>query len=1347
MLMSALSATADSEIFYTCSWNEAEKQVQFTTQTEDCQVIEGSHPDDWITLGGGYFVVRGQSEYKVLNIVGGEVHLVIPYGAKITTKHVKLEKGRTLHIHSTAKDDGGLEQLVVKNDAYKNAAGIGSAKGVDAGDLYIHGGYIKTTGYEYGAGIGGGENGSCGNVYIYSGRVAASGGNGGAGIGGGKKSGIASGCSVNIYGGNVRAYGHGEIDYHESGAGIGGGCQASQGGAVNIYDGDVLGEAAQQYAAGIGGGADGDGGEVNIHGGMVTARGGVSAAAIGGGRYSKGGVVTITGGTVYALSANMGVGFGSAEMRDHSNRTIITGGTVVAGAEKQWVSGGMSGTVEVPIGHRAFRGFNFLDFDNMPIGYGEILDACNHPGHDKFNCIRIEPCENHHFVDYRCTYCSSEFYETATGTWQDDGIRATEFSQQEADAKTITITSEAELGLLAYNISRDTEGHGYKDWVISLGKDLDMSAHKWYGYGTFRGTFDGQGHTIKGLCYSKSNTGDAGLIAHNNGTVKNVKLASSFIVGNRYIGAVVGNNMGTVENCYVASDVSLFTSNSDDISKACGGVVGLQMQNPFDETVAPVTRGCYSEASVNGSDNVGGIIGRFDGGTLSHCVSSGTVIYRDDNGKKDIIACPADEGITYSNNYHTTPNTSRLGSRMYSVSLSPGLSEEYEILAADAAAATYDVSRITAYAGQMMVDGKWYVGEGGTFRFKLPASTEGHDHLSWSQVTVNHGSELIPEGNIYSFTASDAEAYEIDAAPWEGEGTEESPYLIYSTADWNSLCRVLPWMTAEEPFNDVFFKQMADFDIYQSIGATEDTGKPFCGTYDGNSHRLNCSLSYTVPGVAPFHSVRNATIKNLQVTGSVSGGIHSAGLVGYSMCSGRTTIDNCRISVHVTFTGNDTNDAHGGGIIGHATECEYNVRNCLFDGTLTAQSNGKGDMHLGAIVGWGGSSTHRLIDMCIENGSYDGAGKDRVAFCWMDDGTPSPTSYGGNYYFSDLGHSDGAEKLLSVGTDTEEVVLDFYNHTWQTAYHDALFKSNRSGFLVGGRFYIVKGQPLSFKLDYPSSWNVTGVLAGSTSLTDHEGIYTISQVQDSVIISVQTDEPDVILYDDMDNEATLASNSGQRVDVILRGRTLYKNGSWNTLCLPFDMSLKGSPLEDASVKTLDASYFDNTTGTLTLYFSDDVTSIRAGKPYIIRWQDGDDVFSPVFERVTINALDGSASATECVNFLGAFSPVSLAANDRSVLYLGAGSTLYYPNSNMNVGSCRAYFSLNDLTVADLTNGIKAFELNFNNDDNTTDIDTPFALERDVEDETYYTLDGCKLSGKPSQRGIYVHNSGKVIIIK
>ena len=80
------------------------------------------------------------------------------------------------------------------------------------------------------------------------------------------------------------------------------------------------------------------------------------------------------------------------------------------------------------------------------------------------------------------------------GTWMDKGIRAEAFSSIDEDNKTISITNAAELGLLAYNISYDTEGHGYKDYTITLTKNLDMSAHKWGGWGTFKGT-------IKG-CYS-----------------------------------------------------------------------------------------------------------------------------------------------------------------------------------------------------------------------------------------------------------------------------------------------------------------------------------------------------------------------------------------------------------------------------------------------------------------------------------------------------------------------------------------------------------------------------------------------------------------------------------------------------------------------------------------------------------------------------------------------------------------------------------------------------------------------------------------------------------------------------
>jgi hypothetical protein len=41
------------------------------------------------------------------------------------------------------------------------------------------------------------------------------------------------------------------------------------------------------------------------------------------------------------------------------------------------------------------------------------------------------------------------------------------------------------------------------------------------------------------------------------------------------------------------------------------------------------------------------------------------------------------------------------------------------------------------------------------------------------------------------------------------------------------------------------------------------------------------------------------------------------------------------------------------------------------------------------------------------------------------------------------------------------------------------------------------------------------------------------------------------------------------VQVMLTGRKLYKDDSWNTLCLPFDVVLEGSALDGATLKELD----------------------------------------------------------------------------------------------------------------------------------------------------------------------------------
>ena len=67
---------------------------------------------------------------------------------------------------------------------------------------------------------------------------------------------------------------------------------------------------------------------------------------------------------------------------------------------------------------------------------------------------------------------------------------------------------------------------------------------------------------------------------------------------------------------------------------------------------------------------------------------------------------------------------------------------------------------------------------------------------------------------------------------------------------------------------------------------------------------------------------------------------------------------------------------------------------------------------------------------------------------------------------------------------------------------------------------------------------------------------------------------------------------------MLSGRTLYQDDAWNTLCLPYAINnFSGTPLEEATVKTLTSSDYNSETGALTLTFSDNLTAIEAGKPY------------------------------------------------------------------------------------------------------------------------------------------------------
>lgn len=221
------------------------------------------------------------------------------------------------------------------------------------------------------------------------------------------------------------------------------------------------------------------------------------------------------------------------------------------------------------------------------------------------------------------------------------------------------------------------------------------------------------------------------------------------------------------------------------------------------------------------------------------------------------------------------------------------------------------------------------------------------------------------------------------------------------------------------------------------------------------------------------------------------------------------------------------------------------------------------------------------------------------------------------------------------------------------------------------------------------------------------------------------------------NIGTLAA-AGTPTNITLTGRILFKDGKWNTLYLPFDMTISGSVLDGATVKKLTASKSSLSGNTLTLYFEDETTTMTAGTPYIIKWATGDDLVNPTFTGVTVKSATNNTDFSGG-SFVGSYSPVGLTANDKTKLFLGAANKLYWPNANMTLGACRAYFNLSNTPAPDM-NVVLNFE-----DGETTSLSPNPSPNREGNSQDWYTLDGRKLEKQPTKKGVYVHGGHKVVV--
>lgn len=587
-----------------------------------------------------------------------------------------------------------------------------------------------------------------------------------------------------------------------------------------------------------------------------------------------------------------------------------------------------------------------------------------------------------------------------------------------------------------------------------------------------------------------------------------------------------------------------------------------------------------------------------------------------------------------------------------------------------------------------------------------------------SVATVNAiGTYTLAITGTGSYTGQQTASFKVYQA-LAGYGTETEPYIIADANDWYVFGKYI-----YENWNNTagkYYKLADDFDnsnepITEMIATTKEDpndGKtiqtPFCGTLDGNGRTLHINLKAdSEDGCAPFRYLEGATIKNLTVAGSVT----TSSKFGASIA-----VNNLN---HVGYT--------------NGTE----IIDCYSSVNITSSINGDGTN--GGFVAVNQTDGKLAFTRCAFLGRMLG----NTAEC------------NGGF----VGWNDNGSNLIFIQCVFDPVWVSMSNTGSKTF---SRYNTNAPSLDLQSYFtYAGWGKDQGTQ-----AVALTTAPANLGNVVSEEGTMTL--YENALLCNGKYYVTNLGLYDNASNATLLRDADGKQITVTLSGRTLFKDGNWNTLCLPFDLKQSevndlldngGKLMEldtDGTYDTDKQTGFDPTTGTLRLYFKD-ATEIKAGTPYIIKWPSGTNLTDHKFQNVSIDNSDATLirqtveSADDRVRFIGTFSPVELTIGDKSNLFLATNSenksTLNYPSGGNNddtdnpkyfVKSCRAYFHV-DLSN---TSGVRAFSLHFDDDGTTGIVDNK---RETITNNHWYTIEGRCLYSKPVAKGMYIYKGKKVVI--
>lgn len=197
-----------------------------------------------------------------------------------------------------------------------------------------------------------------------------------------------------------------------------------------------------------------------------------------------------------------------------------------------------------------------------------------------------------------------------------------------AERDSITISSSTDFVKFSKNCTLDTFSSGK---TVDLTCDIDFSGTEFVPVPTFRGAFNGNGHTISGIKFTKSGS-YSGLFRYigSGGRVSDLNVSGDFLpTGTKsFLGGIAGENSGIIENCSFNGKIS-----GDNV---IGGIAGKN-------TNSGQIISCHAKGSVVGENSSGGIAGKNDG-LISNCTNDAQINTVYEEKKLDIKEIDVDTG-------------------------------------------------------------------------------------------------------------------------------------------------------------------------------------------------------------------------------------------------------------------------------------------------------------------------------------------------------------------------------------------------------------------------------------------------------------------------------------------------------------------------------------------------------------------------------------------------------------------------------------------------------------------------------------------------------------------------------